>query len=289
MAELSTRSAVEAMRPGLARRELCFWLTGFLIATFAIHQLDAASVSALALSLASLNLIHLFAGFVLFHRLALSDGDRMADRLDWFAVLSLLAFLGLTSASAHKAIAGVAATVAAFYLLVRSHGDDEIKAAGAVLLAFAVNTVWAPQIFLFVGPEFLRGDAALVGSALQILRPDIAWNGLRFTTAEHGIVLVGACSSFNNISSALLTAVAMTMLLRNRWIAGDIAVAAAACAAMVAMNVARLCLAAWSAEAYQFWHDGSGAHFVALAQTVVLAVMTYFGATLAGRRSERPV
>jgi hypothetical protein len=103
-------------------------------------------------------------------------------------------------------------------------GDDRnVRAAGVVLLALSTQLVWGPILFQFFTPELLRADAALVGEILKPLRPDIIWRGTTFVAPDgHAVTLIGGCSSFNNVSTAVLACVAITMLRRTEWFRRDV-------------------------------------------------------------------
>src|SRR5205807_2468033 len=128
-----------------------------------------------------------------------------------------------------------------------------------VLLALSGQLVWGPVLFQFFTPELLGADAAIVGGILTWLRPDIVWTGTSFLGADgHSIALIGACSSFNNVSTAVLACATIAMLTRTEWVRRDIAAVAVACVAMVLINAVRIGLLAWSLASYRFWHDGAG-------------------------------
>ena len=70
------------------------------------------------------------------------------------------------------------------YILVVHQGDRNLKAAGTVLLAVAVQLVWAPIVFQLFTPELLHADAALVGEILAWLLPDVVWRGTTFIAPD---------------------------------------------------------------------------------------------------------
>ena len=83
-----------------------------------------------------------------------------------------------------------------------------------MLLAVSGQLVWAPIVFQLFTPELLHADAALVGEDPGVgVAGRMSWRGTTFIAPDgHTLVLVGACSSFNNVSSAVLACVAVTML-----------------------------------------------------------------------------
>jgi exosortase/archaeosortase family protein len=255
------------------------WLAVGLFANQAIQLVDLHSYAAFAASLATQNYIYWLACFAVVYRLYLSDGAARATRLDLFLAVASAAAILLSSFLPYRFAIGLLATVLAGYILITHTGDRNLKAAGAILLALSGQLVWGPIIFQFFTPELLRADAAIVGEALTSLRPDIVWTGTSFVGADgHSIALVGACSSFNNVSTAVLACATVAMLTRTEWCRRDLAAIAVACVAMVLINAGRICLLAWSGSSYQFWHDGAGVQILGIAETLVVLMIAWWGA-----------
>ena len=170
------------------------------------------------------------------------------------------------------------ATVTAGYLLITHGGDRNLKAAGAVLLALSTHLVWAPIVFQLFTPELLRADGAIVGAILKYLRPDIVWSDNSFhVPGGHSVSLIGGCSSFNNVSIAVLACATAAMLARTQWVRRDMATVAIAVVVMIVVNAVRICLLAWSSESHSFWHDGAGAQILGTAQTIVILLIAWWG------------
>ena len=267
------------------RRELFLWLATALFANQAIQLLDFGSLSAFAESLTLQNYIYWFGCYVCLYRLSESDPRASAESTDWYFAFSLMLAILLSSFIAYRFAIGFIATVLAFYLLVLCHKDRELRAAGSVLLALSAHLVWGPILFQFLTPELLRADAALVGNMLKLVRPDIIWNDTTFQTpGGFAISLVGACSSFHNLSTAFLACAAATMFMRTHWARRDFARFAAAVVVMIFMNDVRLCLLAWSPANYNFWHEGAGVPLLSFFETAALLTVAFWGAAL---RSDR--
>jgi len=80
------------------------------------------------------------------------------------------------------------------------------------------------------------------------------------------------------VSSAVLACVAVTMLRRSEWARRDIETIIIASVAMILINALRICLLVWSIDSRQFWHDGAGAQILAIAQTLVVLAIAWWGA-----------
>ena len=270
----------------IGRRELLLWIVVCLFANQALLLLDVVSFDAFATSLLTQNDIYWLACAVTVYRLWLSDPGLRADRLDWALALALGVLILFSSLLPYRFGIGLLATLVALYLLTFDHGDRNLKAAGAVLLAVSTQLVWGPIVFQLFTPELLKADAALVGTALMALRPDVVWSGTTFFAPDdHAVWLIAGCSSFNNVSSAVLACVAVTMLRRNEWVRRDIKIIVIASAVMILINVLRICLFVWSKEYRAFWHDGEGAQILAIAQTLVVLAIAWWGAAPPRRTS----
>ena len=263
----------------VGRREVFLWVVTCLFANQALQLVDTGSLKAFAASLAVQNYIYWLACYAVIYRLYNSDGTVRATRFDCCLALAIGLSIFLSSFLPYRFATGLLATLTAGYFLTAQGGDRNLKAAGAVLLALSAHLVWGPIIFQFFTPELLRADAALVGEILTSLRPDIIWRGTNFQTPDgHSIVLVGGCSSFNNVSTAVLGCATIAMMTRTQWIRRDITTVAIASVVMILANAARLCLIAWSSSAHLFWHNGVGEQILAISQTVIILLVAWWGA-----------
>ena len=264
---------------GIGRREAFLWAAICLLANQAVQLVDTGSLLAFAVSLANQNYIYWLACYAVIYRLQGSDPALRTTRIDVWVLSAICVAILFTSFLPYRFATGLLATLTAAYFVMADGGDRNLRAAGIVLLALSTQLVWGPILFQFFTPELLRADAALVGEILAPLRPDIVWNDTSFAASDgHRIALIGACSSFNNISTAVLACVAVTMLTRTEWVRRDLATVAIACAVMILVNTLRLCLLAWSVEFYAFWHDGSGVQILASAQTLAVLLIAWRGA-----------
>lgn len=270
----------------IGRRELLIWIVVCLFANQTLLLLDVVSFDTLAASLLTQNDIYWLACGVTLYRVFLSDPIVRADRFDYLFALGFGALILSTSLLPYRFGVGLVATLVALYLLLRDHGDHNLKAAGAVLLAVSMQLVWGPIFFQLFTPELLKADAALVGTVLMALRPDVVWSGTGFFAPDgHVVLLIAACSSFNNVSSAVLACVAVTMFRRHEWDRSDIATMIITSVVMILVNALRICLFVWSIDYHQFWHDGAGAQILAIAQTLVVLAVAWWGAAPSRRTS----
>ena len=272
----------------IGRREAFLWVVVCLFANQALQLVDFGSRSAFAASLAQQNLIYWLACYAVIYRLYASERASRASRFDCYLVLAICVSVFSASFLPYRFGMGVLATITAGYFLITHGGDRNLKAAGAVLLALAIHLVWAPILFQLFTPELLRADAALVGEILTFLRPDIVWSDNSFhAPGGHSVSLIGGCSSFNNVSIAVLACATVAMLSRTQWVRRDLATVAIACILMILINAIRICLLAWSGESHLYWHDGTGAQILGIVQTIVILLVAWWGVSSPSMPSRR--
>ena len=164
-----------------------------LFANQALQLIDTTSLKAFTESLASQNYLFWLAVYAVFFRLLRSDGEMAASRLDYWAALAICLAVLCTSFLPYRFATGLLATATAGYILLPHEGDRNLKAAGIVLLAVAVQLVWAPIVFQLFTPELLHADAALVGEMLAWLLPDVIWRGTNFIAPGRAHHRPGRC------------------------------------------------------------------------------------------------
>jgi hypothetical protein len=134
----------------------------------------------------------------------------------------------------------IALSALAVYILWTSPAGSFPERGGWILLAMTVPMFWSRVMFSLLSDFILEFDAILVGWIVGIER---AGNAIAFADGS-GYSLDCACSSLHNVSSRspVLGAVRPAVLPRAASSAGG--GGALACAAVVAINVARLSLIA---------------------------------------------
>jgi hypothetical protein len=263
----------------MSRKELFAWIWTALLANYAVCILRSDSLEAFVTSLLLINAIVILAWFVVFKRFAASSANARVTSADViFAAAFALLFCATTLFETRRFAVGLLATFAGLYTVMKSDGDNDLKASGAVLLALAANMTWAPIVFQYFGPDLVKADAALVGNILSKTNPAILWTDTTFRGAEgHRMILVGACSSFHNMSFGLLACISIAMFARNTFVWRDAVVVLIGSIVMVALNAIRLSVLATSAPAYAYWHDGAGAEIHSAIATVCIIVVGLWG------------
>ena len=93
-----------------------------------------------------------------------------------------------------------------------------------------------------------------VGIILEAVRPGTVWQDNVITgPGGYGIVVYTGCSSFDNLSLAMLCWVTISRLRHQNWRSRDLVTGGAVAAAMSVLNFARLCLMAWNIDLFRLW------------------------------------
>jgi exosortase/archaeosortase family protein len=285
------RGALDAapLRWGLARRELFLWVGLILLAHYVsdyislFRQAHARSADAYPTEFFSIDAFRALAWYAVFSLARRSDSARPSTPLD-VATAVVLCAIDLVP---HEKILWIVASAAAAYFFITSANDLSLRAAAIVLGALSVNELWARGLFRLVTFDLLRADAAIVGSAMAATREGVVWHDNIITMPSgHSIQVLAGCSSFHNLSLALLCWVTVSKLTRPKWRKRDFAVAAIVCAAMIALNVARIYLMALDLNSYRFWHEGFGAEIFVLGASFITVLICLCGASL-GRSEAR--
>ena len=178
-----------------------------------------------------------------------------ASTSDWLICL-------LTIPTACLGFAGQSISLFACFLFARGRNDFNVRAAGTVALAVAVQAIWAPLIFSKISYLFLQIDAGIVGTLIKQFVPGATWNGtVVYTPSGHNVAITDPCASFHNLSLATLCWVTLTMMHRPYWMKGDLYIGLGAAMIQFVFNVWRLVFRLpRSLPMYEFWHDGLGKH-----------------------------
>jgi hypothetical protein len=292
MAGIDFSSAYSPSRAGITLRELLLWLFSAAVLVIVVRYFHIGNP---ALFWAYLNRLNVFAAGALCvagWRLRQFRSGRPASGRDVAIAGLLLGLLVLMGLLPRMTGLGLYLFAFAIYLASLDDRTRELRASAVVLLALATNFLFAPLIFRLFLPFFVWLDSILVGHALQFVDSAVEWRGTRFVQHEgarkFGITLVGACSSFNNVSAAVLVHVAWAMALRKHLTRLDALALLCTISIATLLNVTRVVLTALGPENYAFWHgDGTstavgGWIFLAL-QNCLLVLAGYLTARWAGR------
>ncbi|MFN0219989.1 MAG: hypothetical protein ACKVP4_14395 [Hyphomicrobium sp.] len=275
----------------VSRREILLWLFAILAINnfYRVLPTDMPLVTGIFTSLTAVSVIWYLAWFVAFQRLSRANSAILATGADvGFAIATCLAICAtmVVPTSGGAGAHWVVATVIAIYCFVVFHDDRNIILAATILMALSANGLWGPAFFHIFSNELLRADAALVGFSLSYTHPDIQWQGTMIgKPGQHVIVVAAPCSSFHNISLAILCWVTVTILERGRFVRSDAWTCLAVCLSMIILNACRIYLMALNYEGYDYWHNGFGAQIFEIASTATVLILSIAGARIGATRA----
>lgn len=270
----------------VSRRELYIWLVAGLMANYALHMAVTDSVWIFLGSLASMNVMVAFACYVIVRRLLADSEDCPASRSDIWIAFAVGLGLCVTGIIGHSFGVGLCASLLALHLLINRRADTGLRCAGIVLAALSAHLVWGQLLFRLLTSEILRADSFLLSALVSLVDSSITVKGTSFASAAgHKIVLVGGCSSFNNVSMSILSAVSAVMLLNSTWDRRDALAMIAIAAVMTVINTLRLLILTQGEAAYLYWHNGPGLPLVTALETLIIVLLSFGWAFYRARRT----
>jgi exosortase/archaeosortase family protein len=276
--------AIEARRGlDLPRRDLFLWVCAIIFLNqllTAVNQLPLAAPGQALSDLAAFSVFQIMAWYAIFRLLASTDPRQVANMRDILIALALCLPLFLPTTRTIK----VLALGTAIFFWIRGRGDPKLRAAGVVLGALTIQEYWGHIIFDLFALPLLRAETAVVGTLVQAARAGTVWQGNVITgPSGFGIVVYSGCSSFHNLSLAMLCWLTVSRLRNQDWRSRDLLIGCVIGATMIACNVTRLCLMAWNADLYEYWHNGLGAQIFAVGASVLALLLSLYGSRAATR------
>lgn len=267
-----------------SKRELFIWLASILCVTAVAQTVmhDGASLKSLTHDFAGISVFQVLGWFAVLRLLILDRSATPVTKLDFWAI----GILGAINLMPAERVVWIAASLAAVYIYVCNQKGSIGRAAASVLGALCAQSLWGPTLFSFFSVEILRVEAALVGVALDMTQSGFVWHDNVILTQDHSIEIYTGCSSFHNVSLAVLCWITLTKLNRPTFIKSDFLFGAAACLAMIAFNAARLYLMALTSENLVYWHHGFGAEIFAVSSSLIIAAICLWGASVDVTRHE---
>jgi exosortase/archaeosortase family protein len=276
--------ATEARRGlDLPRRDLFLWVCAIISLNqllAAVNQLPLAAPGQALSDLAAVSVFQIMAWCAIFRLLASGYPRQVANMRDILIALALCLPLFLPTTRTIK----VLALGTAIFFWIRGRGDPKLRAAGVVLGALTIQEYWGHIIFDLFALPLLRAETAVVGTLVQAARAGTVWQGNVITgPSGFGIVVYSGCSSFHNLSLAMLCWLTVSRLRNQDWRSRDLLIGCVIGATMIACNVTRLCLMAWNADLYEYWHNGLGAQIFAVGASVLVLLLSLYGSRAATR------
>ncbi len=222
---------------GLAFRVIAAWKTDGAEAALGLFGVSPIEVLVMAIA----------------GRLMLGGGDRLSPATTRAAALLFALPVMWPSSSA----AWVSVGLYAVFIAATSSGGA--RSAALLFAGLAAHALWASLGEPIAGKIILPLDAAAVGSVLSLVRSGVVQLGNVVGDMDgHRIVVLVGCSSVHALPLALLGWAALGLEGHASLPAGAWREAALLAAFLIALNLARLVIMAWSAEAYALAHGPWG-------------------------------
>lgn len=275
--------ARQAAAPSLTGQHSLWVLALCLLLAQVMISLATPSLTAFWLALSHVNVIQLGAVCLLAHLCLQLEPDGPQRDVRWRHGLYMLLTLVMALLSATLMVLGL--LVCWFVEWSQHRFQAPLRGRTALLAgALAVNMLIAPFIFQAFGEAILRWDALIVFKTSAWLDPSAVLLETAVRRGKFGVVLVGACSSFNALSLASLAYVAYVIWRQRTPNRLDFAWLLVMSALMIGFNVARIVVSGASREAYDFWHDSPwGVALITLALHVLLLGASAIGERLCRR------
>jgi hypothetical protein len=174
------------------------------------------------------------------------------SKRDGLLAASAIALCFLPFASAARA----ALLICAFSLLASGRPLDRNRRVGLILLGLSGPLIWGPFILEGFADPLLGADAHLVGA---IIGTTVDGNIVQFAGAESRFLIGIPCSSFQNMSLALVLWTTAAALFRLRLDLRYVAFGASMIIFMFSLNIARLSLIGLYPGSFAVLHEGVGA------------------------------
>lgn len=168
----------------------------------------------------------------------------------------------------------VALTGVALHLLRSTRGPA--GGAGLILLALTLPMFWAKVVMATFSAIILQVDATLVAWVVGTQRNG---NLVPFADGSGSLWIAPGCSSFDNISLALVCSVTLMQVMGRRWSVPSLLWGLGACLAVIAINTIRIALIGIYPQGYELFHGPVGASVAGLATTVAVVGLCHLGAT----------
>ncbi len=292
MTSLEQAAWSKAQPAAFSLRELLGWLFAAAVVVIALRFFQIGNALLFWKALDQINVFVCGALCVAGWRLQRYTSNEPATGWHVIAVLLLLVLLCAMALVPHLIGVGVFLCVFALYLAWLDDPSGELRASAVVLMSLATNFLLAPVVFRLFLPLFIRLDAFLIGNVLRVVDPSIQWHGSTFEHVDaaqrFGVTLIGACSSFNNVSAAVMVHMGWAMALRKHLTYLDGLAVLLTIAVATALNVFRVSLTALGPDDYAFWHGKgvgvpTGALIFIVVQNITMVLAGYATARWAGR------
>jgi len=215
-----------------------------------MRHLDLSALAATALSVSAVVWFACFAALALALRSNKDEEVTTADGLVGVAVVFLVAV-------PISQLSWFALATLALYVLRTSQAGSTMRRAALIFLAITVPMCWGPLLLEAVAKPFLWTDALFVSN---LIGTEQTGNLVKFADGSGYFQIFPACSSYHNVSLALLAWISVSQFVEHEWSPKDLVWCLLAALSVLTVNVTRIGLIGLYREHFETIHGpfGSG-------------------------------
>jgi hypothetical protein len=203
-------------------------------------------------------------------RLVLRTGGGQITAIDLAAAATVLI---LTAIPVPK-VSWMALTISSIYISRASLRGSATQRAALICLALTAPMLWGPALMHAYFQPFQWLDAWLISGVTGTER---LGNLVQLANGPGYLMIGQACSSFHNISLAILASVTASQIVGGTRSLGQLGWCLLACASVLAVNVMRISLIGLHPNYYDVLHGPLGSTVANWLSMGLIAVICYFG------------
>jgi exosortase/archaeosortase family protein len=203
-------------------------------------------------------------------RLVLRAGGGQITAIDLAAAAAVLI---LTAIPVPK-VSWTALTISSIYISRASLRGSATQRAALICLALTAPMLWGPALMHAYFQPFQWLDAWLISGVTGTER---LGNLVQLANGPGYLMIGQACSSFHNISLAILASVTVSQIVGGTSSLGQLGWCLLACASVLAVNVMRISLIGLHPNYYDVLHGPLGSTVANWLSMGLIAVICYFG------------
>lgn len=203
-------------------------------------------------------------------RLVLRAGGGQITAIDLAAAAAVLI---LTAIPVPK-VSWTALTISSIYISRASLRGSATQRAALICLALTAPMLWGPALMHAYFQPFQWLDAWLISGVTGTER---LGNLVQLANGPGYLMIGQACSSFHNISLAILASVTASQIVGGTRSLGQLGWCLLACASVLAVNVMRISLIGLHPNYYDVLHGPLGSTVANWLSMGLIAVICYFG------------
>lgn len=183
--------------------------------------------------------------------------------------LASLAFIVPVPALSWVALAGIA-----LWLYLSSPLGGILRRAAGIIFALTIPTLWARLLFAAMSDTLLRFDSALVS---LVVGTRASGNVVPFADGSGALFIGPSCSSFSNVSLAVLCAAALVNFYGRKWSLAVILWTGLAASVVIAINVLRIGMIGLYPTGYDLIHGPIGATIAGWLTALAIVAVCFEG------------